>query len=99
MLMANEFRIRFTLKTVKGFEPLCDFYIGNNRDIALSIFTQLEGNDEVGEADILRLDFVEIRNGLPFNMKIKHCTLFQLTSNCRLITREVFKYRNLMENF
>ncbi|MFI5156046.1 MAG: hypothetical protein ACHQEM_07655 [Chitinophagales bacterium] len=94
--MANDFRIRFTLKTVKGFEPMCDFYIGSNRDIALALFNELDGSDEVREVDLLQLDFIEIRNGLPVNIKIKHCTLLQMSSNCILIAREIFKYRNLV---
>ncbi|MBS1598355.1 MAG: hypothetical protein JST75_09015 [Bacteroidetes bacterium] len=95
--MDNEFRIRITIRTINGFEPLCDFYIGNNKSLALAIIDQLEGSDEVKEHDILQLDFLEIVQGLPLNMKIKYCTLSQLTRNCGLITKEVFKYRNLIE--
>jgi len=97
--MGRSFRIRFTIRTTKGFEPLCDFYIGSNPDTALSIFAQMEGHDQAGEADILQLDFMELGDGLPVNLKIKHCTLPQLTANCRTITKEVFKYRNLTEDW
>lgn len=93
--MTTNFRIRFTIRTAQGFEPLCDFYIGSNRHIAQLIFSQMEGNDQAGEADILQLDFIEMGMGVPVNLKIKHCTLLQLAANCRLITKEVFKYRNL----
>lgn len=85
------------MRTIRGFEPLCDFYIGNNRDKALGIFAQLEGNDEVQVADMLQIDFAETKNGLPLNLKIKHCTLSQLSSNCRFIVKEIFKYRTLSE--
>ncbi len=96
--MGNDFGIRFTLRTLRGFEPVADFYIGNNRSMAISIFAQLEGDDEVREADILQLDFIEMKNGLPLNVKIKHCTLSQMAGNCRLIAKEIFKYRNLVDN-
>ena len=66
--------------------------------MALSIFTQLEGSDEVQEADILQLDFIEMHNELPLNVKIKHCTLSQMATNCHFITKEVFKFRNLVGN-
>lgn len=51
--------------------------------MAVSIFEQLEGSDEVREADILQLDFIEMQNGLPLNLKIKHCTLSQMADSCR----------------
>jgi hypothetical protein len=86
------------MKTVTGFEPLCDFYIGCKPEVALDLFRQLEGSDEVQETDILQLDFMELKNGLPVNVKIKHCSLSQMSSNCSLLTKEIFKYRNLAGN-
>ncbi len=93
--MANDFTIRFTIKTVGGFEPLCDFYLGNDAVMALSVFAQLEGNDEVHESDILQVDLVESHDGLPCDVKIKHCSLPQMGRNSCLIAKELFKYHNL----
>lgn len=93
--MATSFTIRFTIRTLNGFEPLCDFHLGSNPAIAFAIFAQLEGNDEITESDILQVDLVEIHAGLPLDIKIKHCTLGQLGRNCCLIAKELFKYRNL----
>ena len=95
MIMANDFTIRFTIRTMDGFEPLCDFYLGNNPVLALSVFSQLEGNDEVQESDILQVDLVESHDGLPFDVKIKHCSLPQMGRSCCLIAKELFKYHNL----
>ena len=96
--MGNDFRISFTLRTAQGFERIADFYPGNNRSMALSIFAQPEGSDKVQETDILRLDFMEMQNGLPLNIKIKHCNLSQMTRNCRLLAKGIFKCRNLVTN-
>jgi len=93
--MTNQFNIRFTMRTVAGFEPLCDFYIGKDRNTALQIFNQLESAEELDASAILQLDFVEIMNGLPVCQDIKHCSLQQLAGNCKMITKEVFKHRNL----
>ncbi|MEO8174112.1 MAG: hypothetical protein ABI581_13550 [Sediminibacterium sp.] len=95
--MKHNFTIRFTIRTAAGFEPLCDFYLGNNRSNALSIFSELEGHDEVCESDILQVDLVETKDGLPFDVKIKHCTLSELGRSCTFITKELFKYRNLVQ--
>ena len=94
-IMAADFKIQFTIRTVEGFEPLCDFHLGNSPVMALSVFSQLEGNDEVGESDNLQVDLVETHDGLPFDIKIKHCTLPQLGRSCCFITKEIFRHRNL----
>ncbi|HTL07481.1 MAG TPA: hypothetical protein VL307_04455 [Chitinophagaceae bacterium] len=93
--MASKFNIRVTMRTVQGFEPLCDFYIGTDREAAIGLFQQLEADDEVNEGAILQLDFIELMNGLPVYLNIKHCSLQQLACNCKTITKEVFKQRNL----
>lgn len=74
---------------------MCDFYLGNNPAMSLSLFSQLEGNGEVSESDILHVDLVEEKNGLPVDVKIKRCTLPELGRNCCHIAKELFKYRNL----
>jgi len=93
--MAKDFTIRFTLKTVEGFEPLCDFYLGNDPVMALSVFSELEGNDEVSESDLLQVDLVESHDSLPFDVKIKHCSLPEMGRGCCFIAKEIFKHRNL----
>lgn len=93
--MTTEFTIRFTTRTVEGFEAICDFYLGSSREMALSVFAQLEGNEEIGDSDILQVDLTETHEGLPLDIKIKHCSLSQIGRNCCLIVKEVFKYRNL----
>lgn len=71
------------------------FFIGNNREVAYAIFKKLRGSDEVNEANVLYLDFIESWEGLPKNLKVKSCTLQQLSENCRIITKELFKFGNL----
>ena len=93
--MANDFTIRFTMKTVDGFEPLCDFYMGNNPVMARSVFSQLKGNDQVSDSDMLQVDLVESHDGLPFDVKIKHCSLPEMGQSCCFIAKELFKHRNL----
>lgn len=96
--MISGWKIRFTMKTVNGFESICEFYAGNNKAIATAIFNALEGNDTAGNNDILQFDLLEMRKGLPCNLQIKHCTLSEMTNNCRILTREIFKYRNLADS-
>jgi len=83
------------MKTADGFESLCDFYLGNNRSTAQTIFAGLEGIDDIANPGILQVDLIETHRSLPVNVKIKHCTLLQQGRNCCFIAKELFKWRAL----
>ena len=93
--MGTQFYIRFTKKTIKGPEAYAKFFIGNNREKAYAIFRQLKGSDKVDEKNVLYINFMETKNGLPLNLKMITCTLNQLGENCKFITKELFKSENL----
>src|ERR1700749_4019741 len=85
--METTFYIKFTLKTPTGFESFGQFYIGNDRTIAKNIFSQLKGSYETNESNMLQLDFIETKNGLPVNLNVIHCTLIEMGDNCKIITK------------
>jgi len=89
------FYILLSIKTPTGPESFAQFFIGSNRAAAQEIFGKLEGTTEVDERNVLYLDFMETRNSLPVNLELISCTLEQFGENCKIITKEVFKFRNL----
>src|SRR5688500_18303786 len=89
--MDTKFSIILNLKTGKGFETFGKFFIGNDRECASHIFSKLKGTQQVNDKNILHLDLVEKRNGLPVNVQLLTCTLEDLAENCKIITREIFK--------
>ncbi len=91
------FYILLNLKTVNGFESFGRFNLGNNKKAAHGVFQMLKGNKEVDEKNILHLDLMESRDGLPVNMEMLTCTLEELAENCRIITREMFIQFNLLK--
>ena len=93
--METQFYITITLKTHKGLESFAKFYVGNNRQLAINIFRQLKGSQNVSEKNILYFDFLETEKGLPVNLDFITCTLTQLAENCRIITKELFISENL----
>ena len=93
--METQFYVMITMKTGRGLEPFAQFFLGNNRERAYSIFEQLERVEDVRENNVLFIDFMETRNGLPLNLDVITCTLDQLARNCRSITKELFKLENL----
>ncbi len=93
--METQFYITLTLKTVNGLETFAKFFVGDNRQRAYAIFEKLEGMHEVSETNVLYIDFMETKMGLPVNLDVITCTLNQLANNCRIITKELFKSENL----
>jgi len=93
--METRFYILITLKALDGMESIGKFYVGDNRDYAYALFEKLNGADEISEKDVLFLDFMETVDSLPYNLKMKSCTLNLLGENCKTITKELFRLNNL----
>ncbi|MGN6440015.1 MAG: hypothetical protein ACTHMM_26040 [Agriterribacter sp.] len=96
--MENTFYVQAKIKTAEGYKTFCQFFLGNNKPFAYNIFKQLKCNDDISDNDILHIDFVEIRNGLPVNLKLISCTLDDFCTNTRLLTKESFKNFNININ-
>jgi hypothetical protein len=94
--MNTTFYIILHMRKGETFEPFGRFFIGNDREAAGQLFGALQGS-EAKEKDILHLDLMETVDGLPVNLKVIACNLGQLTENCRIITKEVFKLMNMEE--
>jgi len=93
-IMETQFYIELRLKTGTTWESFAKFYIGNDRKKANAIFKKLQGM-EANEKNVLQIDFTEKVGGLPVNIKMLTCTLDQLAENCKYITKELFKLKNL----
>jgi hypothetical protein len=89
--MEKAYYIDLHLKTPKGFETYGTFRLGNDREKAIAIFSQLEGTEDVSEKSILYMDFTEMTDGVPLPIKVLHCTIDNVAVNTRIITRDVFK--------
>jgi hypothetical protein len=83
------------MRTVKGLETFAKFFIGNDRDFALSIFSKLRGDRNVNEKTILHVKLMETKYKMPINIKTLSCSLEELGENSKIIVREIFKHTNL----
>ena len=96
--MNTTFYIILNMKTVNGFESYGRFSIGNDRNFAYRLFSMLKGVEASSEQDVLHMDLVETKDNLPVNIRVINCTLEELTANCRLISKELFRTLNLETN-
>jgi hypothetical protein len=91
--MDPSYSIVFSFRTEKGPESFAHFSVGSDNDKAHEIYKMLKGTTDVNEIDPLYIDFRENIEGLPVNLKMMTCTLDDLAENCKIITKELFKWR------
>jgi hypothetical protein len=89
--MSTEFFISLTLLTPEGPQSFARFTLGGDQKYAIGIFNALQGATDSESPGLLQLEFTELSNGLPVNIKLKDCTLEQLSWNCKYLTKEAFK--------
>lgn len=94
---ATKFYLGINIKCPDGFESIGKFYLGKKREYANAIFGQLQGSRHVDEHSMLTIELVEMVQNLPFNLRPISCSLDEMTANYRMITKELFKGRNLEE--
>lgn len=97
MTMETQFYILLSLKTINGFVNYAQYFIGNDRNGAENLFSQLNGTKIPNESIALHIDFMETVEELPVKVKTIACTLNELSDNLRIITRELFRRYNLDE--
>ncbi len=90
-----EYYIILQIKTPDGFEPYGKFATGQSLPNALNIFNQLKGNSDCSFTDYLQIDLISVNNQMPRHLKMMSCSLEDIAENCRIVTREIFKLRNM----
>lgn len=95
--MKSQFYILLSLKTPAGFKTYGQYFLGNNRQSAYDLFSQLKGSELIVDHALLHIDLMETVDELPVRIKTIHCTLEELGCNCKLITKGIFRLLNLKE--
>lgn len=73
-----------------------NFYIGDDHEFALTTFDSLLGEPEVNEHSKLRIDLTrKVGEDKDESIKSISCILDQYVENCRIITRDAFKFFTL----
>ena len=93
--MKTAFYILLYMKTPRGIENFARFDIGNKEEWARNLFQKLKGSGDEMEDCILQMDLMETQNNLPLNIKVIGCSLEEMTENCKVIVKELFKISSL----
>ena len=93
--MEARYEISLNMKTLKGIESYGYFNLSDNREFALEVYRELQGDDVIKAESVISIDLVEKQSGIPFPMALKHCSYAQLAENVKIITKALFKHLNL----
>jgi hypothetical protein len=94
---AINFYIGLNIKTSDGFQTFGKFFLGSDIRFADNIFRKMKGTKKITKDTIINLELTETKNELPQNIQMISCTLEELAENCKIITREIFKFFNMAE--
>jgi hypothetical protein len=94
--MKTQFSILLSFKTPAGYKTYGQYFFGNDKDAAYELFDQLQGSPDIDRAP-LHIDLMEIVNELPVRIKTICCTLTELSDNCQLIAKTLFRLKTLKE--
>ena len=95
--METQFYILLSIKTLRGFEAYGQYFLGNDREAATDLFAQLKGNQDIHDPLLLHVDLMETIDEIPSQIKTICCTLDELSYNIKLITKQIFRLKNLKE--
>ncbi len=91
----DQFRIVINMRVAEGFIETGNFFIGSDKDIAIKLFSELEGSREVSTTSLLRLDLIKRAEGIDTLWHSIECSLSEMGENIKLITKETFRLLNL----
>jgi hypothetical protein len=96
-MTTSKYYIVLNIKTGSDYYCFGKFFLGSDVNLADNIFRKLKGNKKVDKNTLLYLELIETKNELPQNIQMISCTLDELAENCKIITKETFKFRNIQE--
>ena len=72
------------------------FNLGDDKEFVLGVFESLEGDITNEDDALIRIDLEQKDDHtLPVRLKSIRCTLDQYAENCKIITRDIFKFFTL----
>ncbi len=93
--MIQQFFIILHMKIKGELQSFGKFELGTDREEAYALFRQLKGRSDANNDNVLFMELTETVDNLPANIKILSCTLDELSDNCRIITKGLFRNNNL----
>ena len=91
--MNAKYNIVISIKTREGIMEIGNFFIGDDEEAALTTFYSLNGYNDADNKSILHINLIKsLSDTAAQYIASISCTLDQYVENCRIITRDAFKY-------
>ncbi|WP_234645316.1 hypothetical protein [Dyadobacter sp. CY356] len=83
------------MKALDGIREIGRFLVSTDKEFAFETFNSLKGKTTLPENQVLRLSLLETTGLSGIIIGIIGCNLDELSENCKIITRDAFKFFNL----
>ena len=83
------------MKPLEGRLEIGRFLVSRDREFSFKTFNSLKGKTNVLQSQILLLNLLEIHRGSELIIESISCNLEELAENCKIITKDAFKFFNL----
>ena len=95
----DEYDFIINIRVPGGMIEIGNFFIGNDLNLASDTFSELRGDHTIKGKDVLRIDLIK-KNSVPPHdcLKSISCSLDEYVENCRIITRNAFKFFTMENN-
>lgn len=95
MSEAKKYLIVVNMYVGTGYVETGRFFIGDDKDEAEELFSQLVGQKIIVDKVLLRLDLVAHGEDLDTILGALRCTLEEMSENIKIILKETFRMLNL----
>lgn len=94
--MDTTYNIVISIRTLHGMLEIGTFFLGTDVDFAQRVFDGLQGASILEDDALIRIDLEKKESDiLPARLVSISCTLDEYAENCKVITRDIFKFFTL----
>lgn len=93
--MDTTYQIVIQMRALDGIREIGRFLISTDKEFALETFNSLKGKTTHPETQVLRISLLETEGISGSIIGTAGCNLDELSENCKIITRDAFKFFNL----
>jgi hypothetical protein len=93
--MEPRYEIVVNIRVPEGYVEAGHFPLTGDREAAVDLFAQLQGEDNPTSSTAIRFDLLEIRDTLSTVLQTRFAILCEAGDNCKIILRETFRILTL----
>jgi len=94
--METLYQIAYSIRAITGYVEIARFQIADNKEEAISLFSQLKGLNAAQETTPgILLQLIDTSEPIDTVLATLYCTLCEAGDNCQILIKETFRAINI----